>query len=1182
MAKYIPTKRGNPCPICANTSGKCREVGQNILCMTHPDQDSGSAGWKYIKPTKDGLWGIYVPDDGTTNGKSWQDVLSERLRFAQSEKEKELAKLNQSLPVGERSVENRKLLLQLDLHPDHRDNLRERGLTDSQIRAGLFGSVKPGQKVSDISPRLAGVGSDGRLKLAGRGFLVPVYDIHGRILGMQLRLDNTDDNQYRWLKWEHSSKLPNGEMPITVARPLKREAEGIGVIEGILKPDIASQLSGIVFIGAAGGNFSASQEQFKQALAHLDQELNTKTVRIFPDAGGVSNPHVYHRDCETIRLIQSWGYEVEVGDWGQFHDKSQLDYDELLAAGRGHEVRFIRAAEYLELREDESNSFPDGFFPIDEPDLAAYKEWIEWEQEQERVALAQEKESFLDWFKRKILGLGKKAKKGFGQEQKVKVTPPKVINYEPGMPLPSPSDYEGLQPPKIIYPPGQRLKVAIELKNNGWSTVADTSFMGLGKSHETARLEPDPDAANKIWYLDINHLNPSTEAVEQNYTDLRPRHDGLYRDGNGQLRRAITDDQKEVAVERSNCWQADPFNQLKQKGYSPEGQPRELSPICQKCPFNYLCGRESGNGYGFRHLRKRSLEARQIRAHIDSLPNPDDYSFSQDIAVVEEASLLLRGTKKLSAAWTDLLSQFDQIEASELRSKSFVRSHSSEVGNPDLGLRNREHPSSFIPLKNALRSLLTGEVEQGRYGLDDEAVRAILGSPPDNLPELIEQVEAALPCVEDVIVEPDSVSGCGGQWRSLGHFARSWFKKEARAETAERMRALPVNILPDLLKVWGGLKPGAMRVNFDSLSVTVIDPRHGDLLKNFKFRLLLDATLNKDYAAATLGIDQNSLIEIQQETPDLSNLLVFNTHIQGLGSRSRSDACKKRIAAYKARWREIDPDVKFLGMKGEEDIDGYWHHHNRGSNDFERASNFVCFGSPFPNVGFVQDHYFTLFGTKSGFERHYQELVAADIVQAVGRQRSHRYLDQQFTLDLVGTDQDLSFLTERYGIKVIERQSFEFCPEAGTPKQASRWKILLVAQQLKAAGQKVTAKAIAAATGLSERWVRELASDFQGGFAQFKKAELFLDKSSIGGVPVFESDQKPNEIHQAVLARQELRDWIGLNPVEVAASALQIIHDHGWGEFREFLRSKGADIQALYLGSIAPLFLPESWELLKE
>ncbi len=128
------------------------------------------------------------------------------------------------------------------------------------------------------------------------------------------------------------------------------------------------------------------------------------------------------------------------------------------------------------------------------------------------------------------------------------------------------------------------------------------------------------------------------------------------------------------------------------------------------------------------------------------------------------------------------------------------------------------------------------------------------------------------------------------------------------------------------------------------------------------------------------------------------------------------------------------------------------------------------------------------------------------------------------------------------------------------------------------AGKKITAPAVAAKVGLSERWVRKLFDNWRS----FKKAVLSLYKSSIGGVPVFESHQKPNELHEAALARQELRDWIGLKPVEVAAEAIKVVHDHGWSGFRDFLAGFEADIQALYLGSIAPLFLPESWELLKE
>ncbi len=395
------------------------------------------------------------------------------------------------------------------------------------------------------------------------------------------------------------------------------------------------------------------------------------------------------------------------------------------------------------------------------------------------------------------------------------------------------------------------------------------------------------------------------------------------------------------------------------------------------------------------------------------------------------------------------------------------------------------------------------------------------------------------------------------------------------------------------------LANGSLRFTNGLLKVTIKDSRHADVINKLASVTFLDATAQKEVEAAKLGIDPTTIVEIEEERPPIDNLTIFNINLPGMKSGNYSASCQQKQqkllqTILSAQGYESDsPEelssekleslgitaFKVLASKKDKHLpkDGYWHHHSRATNEFKGVEILVVFGTPNPNVGAVQDEYRALFGSLEGFEAYYQHLVRSEIIQLVGRQRPHLYREQQFYIYMIGTDQDLSFLTERYGIKVIERQSFEFCPEAGTPKQASRWKILLVAQQLKAAGQKVTAKAIAAATGLSERWVRELASNYEGGFAQFKKAELFLDKSSIGGVPVFESDQKPNEIHQAVLARQELRDWMGLNPVEVAASALQIIHDHGWGEFREFLRSKGAEIQALYLGSIAPLFLPEIW-----
>ncbi len=248
--------------------------------------------------------------------------------------------------------------------------------------------------------------------------------------------------------------------------------------------------------------------------------------------------------------------------------------------------------------------------------------------------------------------------------------------------------------------------------------------------------------------------------------------------------------------------------------------------------------------------------------------------------------------------------------------------------------------------------------------------------------------------------------------------------------------------------------------------------------------------------------------------------------------------------------------------------DGYWHHHSRATNEFKGVEILVVFGTPNPNVGAVQDEYRALFGSLEGFEAYYQHLVRAEIIQLVGRQRAHLYPDQQFYIYMIGTDQDLSYLHDSFGIEVINLESFEFCPEAGTDTQVSKWKAWRAAQQLLRAGKKITAPAVAAKVGLSERWVRKLFDNWRS----FKKAVLSLYNSSIGRVPVFEHQLHPPEL----LKHNDLRKMFELDPLKTAASVVKEIHDYGWKEFREALSLNPLDIQIIRLGSIAPLFLPES------
>ncbi|HBC43159.1 MAG TPA: hypothetical protein DCZ88_15060, partial [Pseudanabaena sp.] len=78
MSKFTPTKSNNPCPICADITGKCRTFDDSpvVMCMTFSDGYKGEItnGYKYSKVTKNGSWGVWYPDQGenTFDRDKWQ------------------------------------------------------------------------------------------------------------------------------------------------------------------------------------------------------------------------------------------------------------------------------------------------------------------------------------------------------------------------------------------------------------------------------------------------------------------------------------------------------------------------------------------------------------------------------------------------------------------------------------------------------------------------------------------------------------------------------------------------------------------------------------------------------------------------------------------------------------------------------------------------------------------------------------------------------------------------------------------------------------------------------------------------------------------------------------------------------------------------------------------------------
>lgn len=361
-----PFSRSNPCPIC-DGGADCRydTEGNLILCHGHIDFDPDHPDWHFTRPSDTGVWGVFVPRrDERFDRDRWLEQKAERELKQQRERE---ARALDSLPIEERDRAIRSLSSYIGLSGRHKQDLIDRGLTDSQIKAGLFFSVDPGDRVPAGTPaNLAGV-VNGKIAASRSGYACIAFDRHGRATGWQVRLDKaTDGNKYRWAKGTHSSHLPNGELPITVVNPDSLVRPNLGFCEGILKPRIAANRWGQRFIGASGGHFSGSREQIKEIIArekkrlkNLSQEMaenidihsvHTVTpqpvidiynldsgvtdddilliVDFYPDAGDLVNPSLVNQWKERVKFFESLGCSPRFIFWGQI-EKTDNDCDEL-------------------------------------------------------------------------------------------------------------------------------------------------------------------------------------------------------------------------------------------------------------------------------------------------------------------------------------------------------------------------------------------------------------------------------------------------------------------------------------------------------------------------------------------------------------------------------------------------------------------------------------------------------------------------------------------------------------------------------------------------------------------------------------------------------------------------------------------------------------------------------------
>ena len=178
------------------------------------------------------------------------------------------------------------------LSDQHREALRKRGLTDSEIDRRRYSSApKVPSSVAmmklqltvnkkDVSESVPGVFVGGSMKLGYcEGLMIPVRDVAGRVIGVRYHKDDADANRYAWL----TSSKQRGPSPGTPAHSSIGAADDIesnGVLrvtEGPLKADAAYSMSGTPTIGIVGVT------NWPRAIPHIDQ-LKPSTLLVAMDS----------------------------------------------------------------------------------------------------------------------------------------------------------------------------------------------------------------------------------------------------------------------------------------------------------------------------------------------------------------------------------------------------------------------------------------------------------------------------------------------------------------------------------------------------------------------------------------------------------------------------------------------------------------------------------------------------------------------------------------------------------------------------------------------------------------------------------------------------------------------------------------------------------------------------------
>ena len=272
------------CPFCGETKGKLNlNLKKNVFKCNRCGESGGMLS----------LYGKIYGVDNQTACKEIKDALGKNeMAPSYQVRKREIAPKEpeiESSPPAPDAVRHRTysmFLSMLVLADTHRQNLLDRGFTERQIEENgykstpVFGFKKLTRKLLEAGCTVKGVpgfyqDEDGEWTIhfsnRSSGFLVPVRNMDGLIVGAQIRLDHPyDGRKYIWLS---STNFPMGASSGSPVHLVGSPGEKtIFITEGPLKGDLAHALSGRTFGCVPGANQYANLPPFLQAMKLMGTE----------------------------------------------------------------------------------------------------------------------------------------------------------------------------------------------------------------------------------------------------------------------------------------------------------------------------------------------------------------------------------------------------------------------------------------------------------------------------------------------------------------------------------------------------------------------------------------------------------------------------------------------------------------------------------------------------------------------------------------------------------------------------------------------------------------------------------------------------------------------------------------------------------------------------------------------